>query len=228
MKIKWGALVTAGSGKIGGHVAARNSSGSYLRTKVTPNNPQTPDQVAARARLGANAKGWTELTQPQRNAWNASSSDYSAKNVFGDAIKLSGINVFSRLNNNLNLIDKPSLVNPPQAESFAGPTAIIVVSAVTGSVLTISSDVEIPVGGIGVVRFTAPQSAGKNFVKSEYRIIGTLPAGPIVAEDVSTEYVNKFGALPLAGEKVFCELFFVSENSGIASQRVSNSIITAV
>lgn len=226
MKIKFGALVVAGSGKIGGHVAARNSSGAYLRTKVTPVNPRTVDQIAARARLGANAKAWGGITQDQRDAWNQNSVDFNSKNIFGDKIKLSGINVFSRLNNNLLLIGEAILSTPPIAESFAGPTTVTVVSNVQGGVLTISPDFDVPVGAAGVVRMTSPQSAGKKFVKSEFRVIDIAPAGSAAPYDVSDAYVAKFGALPLEGQKVFTEVYLISKETGIASQRTVGSTIT--
>jgi len=46
MKMKFGAIVVDGRGKIGGHVASKNRGGAYLRTKVTPSNPQTGYQAA--------------------------------------------------------------------------------------------------------------------------------------------------------------------------------------
>ena len=226
MKIKFGALVVAGSGKIGGHVAARNAAGSYLRTKVTPTNPRTVDQTAARARLGSNAKAWGLLTQGQRDAWNANSTDFNSKNVFGDAINLSGINVHSRLNNNLLLIGEAVIVSPPIAESFAGPTVVSIISNVQGSVLTISPDFDVPVGAAGVVRMTSPQSAGKKFVKSEFRVIDIAPEGSAAPFDVSAAYIAKFGALPLEGQKVFVEVYVISKTTGIASQRTTGSTIT--
>ncbi len=226
MKLKWGALVVAGSGKIGGHVAAKNSSGAYLRTKVTPVNPRTVDQISARARLGANAKSWGEITQAERDAWNQNSTDFNSKNVFGDDIKLSGINVFSRLNNNLLLIGESIISAPPVAESFAGPTSVTISSIVAGDVLTISPDFSVPVGAAGVVRMTAPQSAGKKFVKSEFRVIDIAPAGSVAPYDVADSYIAKFGALPLEGQKVFVEVYVISKTSGIASQRTLGSTIT--
>lgn len=226
MKLKWGALVVAGSGKIGGHVAAKNSSGAYLRTKVTPVNPRTVDQISARARLGANAKQWGVITQDQRDAWNANSVDFNSKNVFGDDIKLSGINVFSRLNNNLLLIGEAIIESPPIAESFAGPTVVSIVSNVQGGILTISPDFDVPVGAAGVVRMTSPQSAGKKFVKSEFRVINIAPEGSAAPYDVAAAYIAKFGALPQEGQKVFCEVYVISKTTGIASQRTTGSTIT--
>lgn len=226
MKLKWGALVVAGSGKIGGHVAAKNSAGAYLRTKVTPINPRTVDQVAARARMGGNAKAWVLLTDAQRATFNQNATDFTAKNVFGDSIKLSGINVYSRLNNNLGLIGEVSISTAPPAESFAGPTVVAVISNVQGSVLTIGPDLDVPVGAAGVVRATAPQSAGKNFVKSEFRVINIAPEGSADPYDISAAYIAKFGALPVEGQKVFVEIYLINKTTGIASQRVIGSTIT--
>ncbi len=226
MKLKWGALVVAGSGKIGGHVAAKNSAGAYLRTKVTPINPRTVSQVAARSRMGASAKAWVLLTDAQRDTFNSTATDFTSKNVFGDAIKLSGINVYSRLNNNLGLINEPSISTAPPAESFAGPILVDVVSNVQGSVLTIDPGIDVPTGAKGVVRATAPQSAGKNFVKSEFRVIDIAGETETSPYDISAAYIAKFGALPVAGQKVFVEVYLISRSTGIASQRVIGSTIT--
>lgn len=226
MKIKWGALVVGGSGKIGGHVAAKNSAGSYLRTKVTPVNPRTVDQISARARLGANAKAWALLTQAERDTFNQNATDFTSKNVFGDNMKLSGTNVHTRLNNNLLLIGEPVITSAPIAESFAGPTVVSIVSNVQGAILTISPDFDVPVGAAGVVRMTSPQSAGKKFVKSEFRVINIAPEGSAAPYDVSAAYIAKFGALPLEGQKVFVEVYVISKTTGIASQRTTGSTIT--
>lgn len=226
MKIQWGALVTAGSGKLGGQVAARNAAGSYLRTKVTPVNPNTDAQVEARSRLAANSKAWGSLTQAQRDTFNSNAIDFNSKNVFGDNVRLSGINVHGRLNNNLLLIGESVLTSCPTPTSIAGPTTVGLVSTFTGDVLTISPDLDVPVGYAGVVRATAPQSAGKKFVKSEFRVIDIAPEGSSGPYDIATAYEAKFGALPQAGEKVFVQIYLISKSTGIASNRVSGSAIT--
>ena len=59
MKLKFGAIVTDGRGKIGGHVASKNRSGAYLRTKVTPSNPNTVAQVQVRSILASLSQSWS-------------------------------------------------------------------------------------------------------------------------------------------------------------------------
>jgi len=49
--IKFSAIVSAASGKVGGNVFARNASGAYARSWVKPINPNTEKQQATRAQF---------------------------------------------------------------------------------------------------------------------------------------------------------------------------------
>lgn len=89
-KIKWGAIVVDGRGKLGGHVFTKTKSGATMRTKVTPVNPQTAAQASARSRLGGNSQAWAGLTEDQRSSWNALASETSKTNIFGDQYFPSG------------------------------------------------------------------------------------------------------------------------------------------
>ena len=86
MKAKFGAIVVDGRGKIGGHVATKNKSGSYFRTKVTPVNPQSASQNSVRSRLATRAQAWKGLTAAQRTSWNAAVNDFQRTNIFGDTV----------------------------------------------------------------------------------------------------------------------------------------------
>src|SRR5690606_18792227 len=104
MKMKWGALVVDGRNKIGGQVASKNRGGSYLRTKVTPANPQTVAQSIVRSIFTVLSQAWRTLTQAQRNAWNAAVTDWQRTDIFGDIKSPSGFTLYMRLNQNLSLI----------------------------------------------------------------------------------------------------------------------------
>ena len=94
MKIKYGAIIVDGSGKIGGHVASKNRSGSYLRTKTTPSNPNTTAQAQARSVLASLSTGWGVLTDDQRKSWNDAVGDYAKTDIFVDFKNPSGINLY--------------------------------------------------------------------------------------------------------------------------------------
>jgi hypothetical protein len=229
MKIKWGALVVDGRNKIGGQVASKNRHGAYMRNKVTPVNPQSASQVTVRARLSGFAAGWRGLTAAQRLAWNAAVSDYKKTDIFGDIQNPSGFNLYVKLNSNLANIGIAAISNPPlpQAVSvFTTGTLAAAAGAQTMS-LTVTPAVQ-PVGETIVVRATPGISAGKSFVKSEFRQIGTFTAAVAGAYDLAANYIAKFGPIGPAGVKVFVEVIHVNETTGQASQvQQYNAIVAA-
>src|SRR3546814_19213217 len=98
-KVKFGALMTDARGKLGGHVFSKNRAGSYLRTKVTPVNPQTIYQTSVRALFGAISSQWSGLSQAVRDSFNGAVADWATTDIFGDLKNPSGKALFQRLNN---------------------------------------------------------------------------------------------------------------------------------
>src|SRR6056297_1703187 len=117
MKIKWGALVVDGRGKIGGHVASKNRGGSYLRTKTTPVNPQSTAQTNVRSIFGQISQGWSGLTASQIEGWNNAVSEYSQTDIFGDLKNPSGKALYQRLNQSLLLVGEGLLTEAPATVS---------------------------------------------------------------------------------------------------------------
>lgn len=230
MKVKFGAIVTEGRGKIGGHVASRNRAGSYFRTKVTPVNPQTSFQSTSRNRLSGISSGWRGLTQAQRDAWNQAVGDFAKTDVFGDLKNPSGFNLYQRLNNNLANIGGTPLTSPPlvvPVDSFTSMSLAAEDSTVAESMTltfapAIASDHDVKVFA------TAPVSAGKNFVKSEYRQIAVISNGDTSPYDLLAEYQAKFGSTGSAGQKIFVKVVQVENTSGLAGNELSASAIVTV
>lgn len=222
MKMKFGALVVDGRGKIGGHVASRNRSGAYLRTKVTPVNPATLYQVAARALLTSLSQGWRALTQAQRTAWDAAVSDFAGTDIFGDLKNPTGKNLYTRLNANLRNAGQSLISSPPvpSGAELALAGALVITNggaktvAYTGA--TAASTVQ--------VWATAGQSPGKKFVKSEYRLVTIFTGGDPSPVDIATEYEARFGE-PAVGSKVFVQLRCVNNDTGETGQATETSTI---
>jgi hypothetical protein len=230
MKMKFGALVVAGSGKIGGHVAARNRSGAYLRTKVTPVNPQTASQAGARNRLSGLSSGWRALTAAQRAAWNGAVQDFSKTDVFGDLRNPSGFNLYQRLNNNLINVGEAALTLPPQAVQVDAFTSVSLTAAdnTVAEAMSLTYAPAIEADHQVKVFATAPLSAGVSFVKSEYRqidVIATADASPL---NLLAAYQAKFGSTGAAGGKIFVKLVQVNTTSGQEGTPVSASAIVSV
>jgi hypothetical protein len=201
MKAKFGAIIVAGSGKLGGHVASHNRSGAYLRTKVTPVNAQTSFQTSVRNRLSTLATGWSSLTTSQRSQWNDAVALFKGTDIFGDVKNPSGFNLYQSLNNNLLQAGQAIITTPPNPVAIpvieTGVLAAVHAGAIT---ITFTND-PVVTGATVVVDGTPAESAGKSFVKSEFRRIGVMPAITTHVATITTLYNNKFGAVGAAGKK---------------------------
>ena len=223
MKIKWGALVVDGRGKIGGQVASKNRSGAYMRNKVTPTNPQTAAQSAVRAILAAASQAWSGLTEAQRAAWNGAVQAWIGNNVFADGVVPSGKNLYTRLRANLVGIGQAALSTPP--------LPVAVVAPGLGTIDCDISDTELNVPYTGtsaaqylIIEATAPQTAGTYNPSGRYRQIHTALQNTASPINVYTQYVAKFGA-PAAGQKVFVRVKSIVTATGQNSPYESGSCI---
>lgn len=214
MKIKFGSLVVDGRGKIGGHVASKNRGGSYLRTKVTPVNPQTTAQQNVRNSFTDLSQGWRGLTANQRLEWNNAVSNYTRTNIFGDLRTPSGKDLFQRLNGNLLAAGQATINSPVMPQGSGSFTSFTMVADTTGGGLDLTFAPTIPAGMTAIVTATAPVSPGVSFVKNKFRQIDELAAGTTSPQDVAAAYIAKFGALPAIGSKVFVKMDIVNNTSG--------------
>ena len=200
MKIKFGAIVVAGSGKIGGHVAAKNRAGAYLRTKVTPSNPNTPAQANARAILASLSTGWGLLTESQRQSWNDAVASFATTDIFGDIKNPSGINLYVKLNANLAQSGQALLdVAPEKLEIPFFPLESATFS-IAGATLTFNTEIDEYSGTKVRIQATPAFSSGISNFKSKLRNIGYTADVDDDASNYSL-YVTKFGA-PVVGSKI--------------------------
>lgn len=214
MKAKFGAIVVDGRGKIGGHVASKNRAGAYFRTKVTPVNPQSSAQLNARNRFTNFSQGWSGLTDEQRSAWNAAVVHFARTDIFGDLKNPTGFNLYQRLNNNLAVIGAAQLESPPL------PVAVGVVVVVNLSVVKATDLVNLmlsePIPNNTAIKIfaTPPLTPGRSYVKSTYRLIGVSSDHVLDELDLSDFYINKFGSVGEAGQKIFVKIEAVSTLTG--------------
>ncbi len=178
---KLGGLAQDVRGSLAGTVFSRNRGGSYVRQKVSPVQPVSQFSSAARALFGALAQRWsTALTESQRQAWITFATTHTFVNVFGDAITVSGMNMYQSVNRALGQIGKPFLDDPPV--TFAAPAVLssAIAGTVTAGVLsaltqaTVISDTP-PTDYTMYIFATPPLPAGVTPQKSQFRLINPTP-----------------------------------------------------
>lgn len=97
--IRFGPIVSDARNSQGGTVFSRNRFGAYTRNRVTPVNPNTPEQSAARSRLTLCQGTYrADLTDAQRVGWKNLSANTTFPNALGDQVRLTSINLFIRTN----------------------------------------------------------------------------------------------------------------------------------
>ena len=211
-KLKFGMVVTGASGKLGGHVFARNRGGAYARSKVTPVNPQTVYQQGARTTLSNFSQAWRGLTQAERDAWNAAVTDYARTDIFGDLRNPTGKNLYTLLNINLDLIGISPISSPLQ------PTAIGSYSITGVSIAVGTSQFDVSFVGSHnnqrvLIEATDPLSAGVSFFKNRFRVISDIAGNAGSPADFWADYTARFGVPPV-GSRIAVRMTPVSSITG--------------
>jgi hypothetical protein len=225
MKVKFGAIVTDGRGKIGGHVMSKNRGGAYMRTKVTPSNPRTATQQANRALLGSLSASWSSLTDAFRASWNGAVNDWVSTNIFGDTIKPTGKNLYVALNKNINAIGGTTIDSAPAKVEMPilGLTGVGV--DISESAINIQYDGNIDAVQI-VVASTGPLSAGTTFTKGKFRKIYNEIGADLNPTSLYVAYVSRFG-VPEVGQNISFEVKLVESNGQISVPETAKAAVQA-
>lgn len=224
-KVKFTAFIAEVRNKLSGSVFARNRSGAYIRTKVTPVNPKTQAQAQARSRLTQFAQKWRSLTQAQRDAWNSVTNQWAKTDVFGDVVNPSGNALFNRLNINITLAGGTAIDVPPLPVGAAGLTSLSLVANETANEMEIAIlPATVPADHALYVESTANMSPGIANASSKLRHIQTEAAASASPVDLSAKQVLKFGGL-IQGQKVFVRAKLINMTTGEVSQALSASAI---
>lgn len=224
-KIKWGALVTDGRGKLGGHVLSKNRAGSYIRTKVTPVNGRTQAQMRVRAIFAGITSAWSQLSKTQIAAWNAAVDEWQRTDIFGDLVKPTGKNLHQRLNQNAQLANFAPLLVPPIKQDLPENQITKATINITGGQIVFTG---LPLAGTGkVIQSGTPAvSRGTTFVKNRLRIFQTRIITGMAQTDSYDAYVLKFG-VPEVGDKIFLAVQYVLDTGQVSPMQVLEADIIA-
>lgn len=226
-KVKFSTIVSEIRNKLNGSVFARNRGGSYIRTKVTPNNPQTAAQVQARILLTQFSQSWRTLTQAQQEAWNAQVVNWQTTDVFGDLLKPSGINLYVRLNINISIAGGSALSVPPTpAGAPAVFSATVSAAAGAGTVTVATVPANVPADTALVIRATPMTSPGVSNANAQLRVVQVFAPAASGPHDIAAAYIAKFGAL-VAGQKLFVTAQHINQLTGEKSQAARSEIIVS-
>lgn len=193
MRTKFGALVVAGRGKLGGHVASSDKGGSNFRSKSSPVNNPTSYQSEIRQRFIYLVKLWKTLTEYQRATWIAASRLYPQSDKIGNISFSSGFQMFTKLNSHLLQIGQSINLEAPAKTSVqsikidSGEAWLQRGNLFITFSETINSDTAV------LIYATLPKSSGISNFNSYYRFIGYLENEDFTEYNISDLYNTKFG-----------------------------------
>ncbi len=202
----------AGSAK--GVTAAKSRGRKYIRNKGYGNSSNTASQGDIKAIFSQLAKCFKSLTQAQIAAWNSLAQTQEGKSILGSKAKISGLNLYLRLNHWIVACCGTALVTPPVLSGVPAPsiaTLSLTASAFTLTLASIPDDVsDLKL----IIKASMPQSNGITDAYAKASIIAEPQTPVTTAIALKTSYDAKYGAPSTTQSKVFVKWFYVNTTTG--------------
>ena len=194
--------------------AAKTRGRKYIRNRGYGGSTRTSFQSSVKAVFKQLSQAWQGLTNEQILAWNAAANTAQGKSVLGTKAKISGANLFMRLNywvvycggNIMTAVPNLSGVEAP-----ASATIALTASAMTFTLASIPSDVS---NLKLVIQASDPQGNGITRAYSKAAAFDDPYTPVTTAIDIKAKYDAKCGTPSVGSPKVFFKYFYVNTATG--------------
>ena len=208
------------SGSAKGVTAAKTRGRKYIRNRGYGGSTRTSYQSSVKAVFKQLSQAWQSLTNAQILAWNAAANTAQGKSVLGTKAKISGANLFMRLNYWVVYCGGSVMTAVPNLTGVEAPaeaTIVLSASAMTFTLASIPSDVT---NLKLVIQASEPQGNGITRAYSKAAAFGD-PLTPVTtAINIKSDYDAKCGAPSAGSPKVFFKYFYVNTATGEKSGEV--------
>ena len=202
------------SGSAKGVTAAKTRGRKYIRNRGYGGNTRTEFQSSVKSVFKQLSQAWQGLTNAQILAWNSAAGSAEAKSVLGSKTKISGSNLFMRLNYWVVYCGGNILTTPPVLGGVDAPSEAVI--TLTADKFTFELEYA-PAAAADlrlIVQASAPQSNGVTRAYAKAATIGGARACSTDEIDIKADYDEKNGAPSAAAPKVFMKYFFVNTKTG--------------
>jgi hypothetical protein len=217
MKVKFGAIITDGRGKLGGHYAASNHSGTHLATRKKSIRRFGVSVGVSKTTQATNVQLWATLTMLEQQQWSQDANNYTYIGRMGDTIRLTGQQHFIATNNNLAAIGTAPITIPGAKQGYA-PPAFTLTANTGGSLITLTYAAVLPsVATPRIAIYATPlMSTGRSVAFSQYRLITQTDQHGQASDNVYSFWHPIFGNL-ITGQRLFVKLRVIDTLSGASS-----------
>ena len=157
---------------------------------------------------------WKSLTSAQILAWNKLALSQEGRSVLGSKAKISGSNLFTRLNYWIVACGGSAVVNPPELVGVENPGAATIVCQGSTFTFTLESLPEVVTNLNLIIEASEGQSNGVTRAHSKAVQIKRITSPSGSAVDISADYAAKHGAPSAAAPKIFFRYYLVNTVTG--------------
>ena len=202
------------SGSAKGVTAAKVRGRKYIRNRGYGGGVRTSAQAAVKSIFKQLAQSWKSLTNAQILAWNALAQPQAGKSVLGTSAKISGANLYSRLNFWIVKCGGVALATPPNLVGVDAPAEADIDFSAEAYNLQLT-DMPASTENLKlIVMASAPQSNGVTRAYGKAVQIGEPREIVDAMIDLKADYVAEHGEVTEAAPKVFLKYFFVNTVTG--------------
>ena len=202
------------SGSAKGVTAAKVRGRKYIRNRGYGGSVRTSAQAAVKSIFKQLSQSWKNLTNAQILAWNALAQTQAGKSVLGTSAKISGANLYSRLNYWIVFCGGEALSNPPALQGVEAPTEAVVTLTPTKFTFELEGEPDNAADLKLIIMASAPQSNGVTRAYGKAVQIAQPLEAVCEEYDIKEDYDNKHGSPNAAAPKVFMKYFFVNTKTG--------------
>ena len=212
------------SGSAKGVTARQIGGRTVLSVRSFPTGQASAAQLARRASMARITRAWKTLSDPQMRDWESLAERCSGASVFGQKARLSGFNLFVRLNANRAMAGEAPLAQAPAAVSAV--PGLSYDSVTVTPQLAVFSGIRHQSGPYKlVVKMSAGQSAGVSSGWNRTVIISSAVEDDWGEADVTELYLKTVGVEPVPGQKVFVEAYWLDTATGFTGQALRDAVV---
>ncbi len=202
------------SGSAKGVTAAKTRGRKYIRNRGYGGGFNTSAQSVVKSIFKQLSQSWKNLTNAQILAWNALATSQKGKSVLGTSSRITGANLYSRLNFWIVKCGGAALTTPPTLVGVEAPSEAVIELATDTMTFELESAPADAANLKLIIMASAPQGNGIARAYSKAVQIGAPRAAAIETLDIKADYEAIHGAVTEAAPKVFFKYFFVNTVTG--------------
>lgn len=202
------------SGSAKGVTAAKTRGRKYIRNRGYGGSIRTSDQASVKAFFKQLSQAWQSLTNEQILAWNAAAGSAEAKSVLGTKTKITGSNLFMRLNYWVVYCQGLVMTTPPALSGVDAPAAATITLTASAFTFKLASVPSVTTNLKLIICASEPQSNGISRAYSKAAEFDAPLAPTADAINIKSDYEAKYGAVGAGKPKVFFKYFYVNTAIG--------------